>query len=152
MTQSIITTELPAHSHTVAAHTHNIAAHKHGMQHKHNMQHTHNYQHSHGISANTREASGTATALADLPDGNVGNVKGNTGEPNAQTTAIASNTYTQDALDNTVNSQAMPNTQGSDVNVTQQNTDALQTGQVGNGAPRSNLPPYWVLAYIMRIG
>jgi len=150
MTQALASTELPAHSHNVPTHTH-------PMPHTHNIAHTHNMQHFHEYYT---------------VQGSVTQIGGGGGKVAASTTAVLVNTsnasYTGISSNaagsgqSFVNTNDISNQTSSDVSTpdTSVNAQALVSGltggpigaTVGQADPRSNLPPYWVLAYIMRIG
>jgi microcystin-dependent protein len=121
MTQSLILTDLPAHSHTIPSHNHTA-------QTATNVTVT-----TYAIGAQQNQyVSGIAPTQGDKAQGGQ--------EAIVQSVAWSEVDVT---FGNTANA----------LSTTLLSQDAAKnTGQEGNATPRSNLPPYWVLAYIMRIG
>ena len=147
MSQALASTELPAHSHNVPTHTHPMP-HTHNIAHTHNMQHFHEYYTVQGSvtqigGGGSKIASSTTAALVNTSNASYtgpGLTSGqsfvNTGDISNQTSSAVS------TPDTSVNAQAIVSgLTGGPIGAT-----------VGQADPRSNLPPYWVLAYIMRIG
>jgi microcystin-dependent protein len=121
MTQSIVTTELPSHSHTIPAHSHSA-------------------QTNTNVVVTTQPVGGQQNQFVTNVNWTEGDKTGGGQESivwQVQTTRSAvsfANTTTA-------------------TSATQISQDAAKnTGDKGSDNPRSNLPPYWVLAYIMRIG
>lgn len=138
-TVTLDTTMIPSHTHTQNAHNHTQDAHTHTQN-----AHTHTQNaHTHTQNAHNHTVWGSATGLTSggLSIGTLASSTDTANKTSSSTTATNQNT--------TATNQ---NTTATNQNTTATNQAATAVNQnTGGGLAHENLPPYYALAYIMKL-
>ena len=173
----LTTSDLPSHTHTISAHTHNIGNHGHSVDsHSHNIgNHSHTVgDHSHNISGSSVGNTGITTVPHTHPIvGTVGTGSGlaagvnYTGDYSPRSTDAATDTSHSHPISLSISgstSMGGPGLTGDSSGSTGTSSPGTNqasgviddggsgdTGSTGNGTAHENRPPYYALAYIMKV-
>ncbi|MAD25804.1 MAG: hypothetical protein CMO44_16715 [Verrucomicrobiales bacterium] len=173
----LTTSDLPSHTHTISAHTHNIGNHGHSVDsHSHNIgNHTHSVgDHWHNFSGSaTGNTGNTAVPHTHAITGTVGTGSGlalgtnYTGDYSPRNTGAATDTTHSHSVNVSISGQTnqggpgetggSSGSTGTSSPGTNQASGVIDdggsgdTGSTGNGTAHENRPPYYALAYIMKV-
>jgi len=173
----LTTSDLPSHTHTISAHTHNIGNHGHSVDsHSHNIgNHTHSVgDHWHNFSGSaTGNTGNTAVPHTHAITGTVGTGSGlalgtnYTGDYSPRNTGAATDTTHLHSVNVSISGQTnqggpgetggSSGSTGTSSPGTNQASGVIDdggsgdTGSTGNGTAHENRPPYYALAYIMKV-
>lgn len=135
------TIEIPAHTHTMA-HTHDLSNHTHTMAHTHDFSHNHDISHTHTFN---QKCAGSAQRGSSLSGDRYCN-----SNDNSQTTSGSSSATTNNQNTSTTGGATNSTTSGPSANTTGGASNSI-TSSVGSGEGHNNVPPFYVLAYIMKL-
>ena len=174
---TLVSSNLASHTHTIASHTHSLGTHSHSVDsHSHNIgNHSHTVgDHSHNISGSSMGNTGITTVPHTHPiDGTVGTGSGlatggnYTGDYSPRSTDAATDTSHSHSISLSVSgstSMGGPGLTGDSSGSTGSSSPSTNlasgvidpsgssdTGNTGGNTAHENRPPYYSLAYIMKV-